>query len=742
MCSVIALFLLAGFAAAEIPGDRHASGFFKSDDRQGIMQFQSGKHVLGFAPDKVYMVGMGFALIEEFVGANVVMPVAGTSGWSSGSDARVFERRGIAEFPGVTYQGLWKGVALRYDRVSGGLAESVYVVEPGADVAGIRLRYNTDFSIEKEGGLRFRNPGNKGYFSVSRPVAWQDINGKRVGVDIAFKDYGNRTVGFTVGDLDPGYSLIIDPTYQWHTFYGSGSNDRGHGIAILGDGIYIAGYSDAGWDGDNNTPPKHGYSGDRDIVVLKLDADGNYQWHTFWGSGKMDEGMGIAVSGDAVYITGTSYDSWDGDNSTAPKHGYSGDSNIVVLKLDTDGNYLWHTFYGAGSGSEGYGISVYDGGVYVAGESWDSWQGDMNADPKHPFGWSNDIAVLKLDTDGNYLWHTFYGANDRDYGRAISVSESGVYVTGHSNSSWNGDGGVAPKHGHSGGYQDIAVLKLSKDGVYQWHTFYGSSGYSYSSGIWASDSRVYITGESSSTWNGDGNTAPKHSHSGGYDIFVLTLDTSGTYQWHTFYGSTGDEAGFGVTVSGTRLYVAGQSSDAWQGDNNTDPLHVHSGSSNITIIELDTDGKYKWHTFYGANGDRAKGVGIAGDAIYVAGYSYAQWDGDNNAPPLNNLSGNDDIAVIKLCRTDLLLRILNGPSGCFKTVQEAYDAAANNDVIQVQKAFFPENLSLDRAVTVHLEGGFSADYSSSSMGSGVQAMIINNGAVILKNIYVGSSPAY
>jgi hypothetical protein len=468
------------------------------------MQFRSGKHVLGFAKDRVYMVGMGFALIEEFVGAAEVRPFEGSPAAHSSLDSPAGGVDGVQVFRGVRYPGLWKGITLRYDPASGGLAESVFVVEPGGDIATIRLRYNAEFRIEKDGGLRFLNPGGRGYFSVSRPVAWQEIEGQRVGVDIAFKDCGDRTIGFSLGDWNPGHPLIVDPTYQWHTFYGSGSNDRGQGIAIMGDGLYVVGWSDAAWDGDNRVAPINAYSGGRDIVVLKLGTDGNYQWHTFWGSGKRDEGMGIAVSGDAIFITGTRNDTWNGDSGTAPKHSYSGDSNIVVLKLDKDGNY-------------------------------------------------------------------------------------------------------------------------------QRHTFYGSVDYNLGYGIWASGNAIYVTGESYGTWNGDGNAAPKHPNSGLYDIFVLKLDTNGTYQWHTFYGSSESDSGYGIFLSGSRFFIVGSSQSTWQGDNNTDPLNAHSGVEDITAMELDTDGNYKWHTFYGKGGDAAYGAVAAVDVLYVSGASYLEWNADGNA---------------------------------------------------------------------------------------------------------------
>ena len=127
-------------------------------------------------------------------------------------------------------------------------------------------------------------------------------------------------------------------------------------------------------------------------------------------------------------------------------------------------------------------------------------------------------------------------------GNGIAVDGSGnVYVTGYSYATWNGPAGQNPLHAYSGGY-DIFVLKLNSSGAYQWHTFYGSSGDDSGHGIAVDGSgNVYVTGYSDATWNGPAGQNPLHAYSGGYDIFVLKLNSSGAYQWHTFYGSSSDD---------------------------------------------------------------------------------------------------------------------------------------------------------------------------------------------------------
>ena len=73
-------------------------------------------------------------------------------------------------------------------------------------------------------------------------MAWQEIDGKRVPVTVAFR-VSEAEVGFSVGAYDRSHPLIIDPTYAWHTFYGSTQSDYGHGIAVDGSGnVYVTGY--------------------------------------------------------------------------------------------------------------------------------------------------------------------------------------------------------------------------------------------------------------------------------------------------------------------------------------------------------------------------------------------------------------------------------------------------------------------------------------------------------------------
>ena len=594
----VLFILLSTFAFATIPDF--------APPANALLQFTSGGHVLGFSPNKVYMAGMGHALTEEFINSNTVIPK------HLSSDK-------------VVYENLWKGISLTYEAKKTGIAESIYTVTQGADVKNIRIRYNAEVTIQKNGTITFNHPSSQGSYAMSAPVAWQEREGTKIPVQIAYTRLTDNTIGFSVAVYDKNLPLIIDPVYQWHTFYGSAGEDSGKSIAVDKSGnVYVVGFSEATWGS-----PLNPYSDSRDIVVMKLDSSGAFQWHAFYGSSQSDDGYGIAVGANGnIYITGRSYATWG-----SPLNAHSGGSDIMVLKLNSSGAYQWHTFYGSSSSDCGQGIALDESeNIYITGYSYATWGSPLNA---HSGG--SDIMVLKLNSSGAYQWHTFYGSGGADFGSAIAMDGNGnVYVTGDSPASWG-----LPLNPYAG-FKDIVVLKLNNSGNYQWHTFYGSSVENdYGNGIAADASgNVYITGYSYATWG-----VPLNPYSGDADMLILKLNSSGAYQWHTFYGASGSDVGKGISVDESgNIYVAGYSSATWG-----TPLNPYSGAEDIVVLELDSSGAYQWHTFYGSSDANDGGQGIAFDGrggIYVTAYGAGVW-----GFPLNAHSGGGDIVVLKLAET-------------------------------------------------------------------------------------------
>lgn len=666
---LLSLVLLGYAWAQETYAHAAPAGAPEVDGRKNtaaLMQFTSGGHVLGFDAGKVYIASGDHMLSVEFLG------LSGKPGSPISNQYPLQDTRDKS-LKRVLYRENWKGINLTYESAPGGIAESTYYVSPGADVSLIRLRYSIAPEMEENGSLRFsfRN----GYLRESAPVAWQEMGGRRVPVEVAFNVSGNE-VGFRVGEYDRRYQLVIDPTYVWHTFYGSGDGlNAGNAIALdsLGN-IYITGQSEASWagpDGPVLDRALHDFSSTSNLFVLKLDSSGVYQWHTFYGAGNTF-GFGIAVDGaGSVYVTGSSTATWNGPANQAPRHGFLGTvSDIVALKLDTNGNYQWHTFYGESRFNGGYGIALDGiGNVYITGESNATWNGPNGpADaPDNAFaGNGSNIFALKLDANnGNYHAHTFYGGTGNAAGYSIAVDGVNAYVTGSSDAAWVGPSSELPLNEFSGSSSDIVVLKLDNSVLsYRWHTFYGGAAFGFGIALDGSGN-VYVTGESDAGWNGDVGQGPINPYAGGLggtaNTFALKLNANGGYQWHTFYG-TATYGSFGNSIfvaGGSNVYITGPSNATWSGPAPAGQSPIDSytglvGSSNTFALKLNNAGLYQWHTF---NGENSLGAGIAATGageIYVTGESIASWNGPQGQSPLHPYDGTvSDIFVLKLFFTTI-----------------------------------------------------------------------------------------
>jgi hypothetical protein len=242
-----------------------------------MLQFTAGGHVLGFRKAEMFIASGYHALKVEFVNARPVSPVEEIKSLDldKGRDA-------TQPLGKVSYRDLWDGVTLAYEKHGSGVVKSTYYIEPAKSetinpLGRIRLRYNVPVKVDESGNLTISF--STGEIRESRPVAWQEIKGKRVPVDVAYRIIGEQEVGFKAGLYDPRYPLVIDPVLTWNTFLGGSGWDEGYAIAVDTSGnVYVAGHSSRTWGS-----PRHSFVGYYDAFVAKLNGDGVLQWNTFLG---------------------------------------------------------------------------------------------------------------------------------------------------------------------------------------------------------------------------------------------------------------------------------------------------------------------------------------------------------------------------------------------------------------------------------------------------------------------------
>lgn len=144
------------------------------------------------------------------------------------------------------------------------------------------------------------------------------------------------------------------------------------------------------------------------------------------------------------------------------------------------------------------------------------------------------------------------------------------------------------------------------------------------------------------------------SSAGNNDIFITKLNSSGALLWARSFGSTSDDAGWGIVAdSSGNVYTTGYfqgTVDFSQGAGG--PL-TSNGSTDIFISKLDSDGNYVGAWAMGGNADDY-GYGIFVDStgnIYTTGYfkNTADFDPGGGTFPLTSASVSvHDIFISKL----------------------------------------------------------------------------------------------
>ena len=266
----------------------------------------------------------------------------------------------------------------------------------------------------------------------------------------------------------------------------------------------------------------------------------------------------------------------------------------------------WAYKFGGSTSDVGYGITVDKNNfIYLTG----NFELGADFDPGPAFAnlsasGSSDIFIQKLRDNGNLVWAKRVGGSGADSGQAIATDDQGnIYLTGYFSGVADFDPGPASNYLQSAGDWDIFVLKLNRDGEFQWVRSMGGTGTDSGRGI-AVDAQgnVYVTGYFAGTANFDPGGSDFTLDAANGSIFIQKFNAAGQFAWAVQSGaSMGQTRGWSLDCDQNgRLYVGG--------DGHLQRLNA-------------ADGTVTWKFNFGGSGSSCTSVKVdAQGNLHAAGY--------------------------------------------------------------------------------------------------------------------------
>ncbi|WP_372949215.1 T9SS type A sorting domain-containing protein [Mariniphaga sp.] len=283
------------------------------------------------------------------------------------------------------------------------------------------------------------------------------------GNDIIVDDDGIFVLGKTWTGGYPNNDMLLSKldfngNRLWKKYYGGERNDLGHKFIKTRNGDFVL-------VGFNRTVDDFG-----DVYIVRTDKNGEIIWENHFGERYIDHGFSVVENeaGELV-IAGTKGGFY---NPTSTDY-LNPDAEIYIIKTDAQGQEIWQKTYGGTSHDWAKDIiQAPGGGYFVCGSTQSEGTGSF------------DMFLMKIDEDGNQLWLKTYGGQDWEYGETVQKSEDNHLYLLATSASYSGN--YKPEH---------LLIKTDLEGEIIWSNIFGSENSDYSSAlVCTADSGCAFTG--------------------------------------------------------------------------------------------------------------------------------------------------------------------------------------------------------------------------------------------------------
>ncbi len=282
-----------------------------------------------------------------------------------------------------------------------------------------------------------------------------------------------------------------------------------------------------------------------DAYYMKLDGNGNELWHFTYGGTQKERAQDIIQTADGGYAM-CGY-----TNSGTGVQGY----NSFLVKMNANGVQLWNKKYGGNNFDDANSLrELTDGGFIMAGQT----------QVYNPVNLAGQIFLVRTNSIGDTIWTKSFGtdiAGKNENAESIQIINNGFIICGATDSSGSDDG---------------YLVRTDTGGVVLWTKKFGGSQNDDFHRIEKTNDGGYIM---------TGTTQSNASLIS--DIWLFKTNANGDSTWARYFGGSNHDHGYsGVQTSDGGYILCGYT--ASYGFNYEDAL----------IIKTDDTGLIYNHLFY------------------------------------------------------------------------------------------------------------------------------------------------
>ena len=174
--------------------------------------------------------------------------------------------------------------------------------------------------------------------------------------------------------------------------------------------------------------------GSTDVWYIALDSNGNFLWHKFYGGSHIEKVEDAVMNSQGdIFMVGSTT-----QNTSASYQ-------VYFLGLNQYGQIIAYNNYGGSDWDLGHGIAlINDSSFMLVGETYSKGAGQ------------NDVYLLRVNYKGDTLWTKNYGSSQSDKGNAVKIMpDKGFIIAGSSD-------------GYGNGSQDSYLIRTNEFGDTIW----------------------------------------------------------------------------------------------------------------------------------------------------------------------------------------------------------------------------------------------------------------------------------